>query len=85
MDFGMIELQARLRQEELLDEARQDRRARAAAPAAPAGAGLPTPRAIATLAGIVALVVALTFGSGLAGANPDTAVAGGGNAIGYVP
>ncbi len=82
MDFGMIELQARLRQEELLDEARQDRRTRAAAPA---GTGLPTPRAIATLAGVAMLVVALTFGSGLAGANPDTAVAGGGNAIGYVP
>ena len=82
MDLGMIELQARLRQQELLHEVALDRRARAAAPEGP---GLPTPRAIATLVSIVVLVVALTFGTGLAEANADTAVAGGGNAIGYVP
>jgi hypothetical protein len=83
MDLGMIELQARLRQQELLHEVALDRRTRAVAPE---GTGLPTPRAIATLVSIVVLVVALAFGSGLAEANADTAVAGGGgNAIGYVP
>ena len=82
MDLGMIELQAAARQHELLHQARMDRRAPAVAPE---GAGLPTPRAIATLVGIIALVVALAFGSGLAEANAEGAVAGGGSAIGYVP
>ena len=83
MDLGMIELQAAARQQELLHEVRMDRRARAVAPE---GTGLPAPRAIATLVGIVVLAVALAFGGGLAEANADTAVAGGGgDAIGYVP
>ena len=83
MDLGMIELQAAARQHELLHQAQMDRRAPAVAPE---GTGLPTPRAIATLVGIVVLVVALTFGSGLAEANADGAVAGGGGSvIGYVP
>lgn len=83
MDLGMIELQAAARQQELLHEARMDRRVRAVAPE---GTGLPTPRAIATLVSIIALVVALAFGSGLAEANAEAAVAGGGSdAVGYVP
>ncbi len=82
MDLGMIELQAAARQHELLHQARMDHRAPAVAPE---GTGLPTPRAIATLVGIIALVVALAFGSGLAEANAEGAVAGGGSAIGYVP
>ncbi len=82
MDLGMIELQAAARQHELLHEVRMGRRVPAVAPE---GTGLPTPRAIATLVGIIALVVALAFGNGLAQANAATAAAGGGHAIGYVP
>ncbi len=83
MDLGMFELQAVARQHELLHEVRMGRRAPAVAPE---GTGLPTPRAIATLVGIIALVVALAFGGGLAEANVVTAaVGGGGDAISYVP
>ena len=80
-DLGMSELEAARRQE-LLHEARMDCRARAVPPA---GTGLPAPRAIATPVSIIALAVALVFGGGLAEANTVTAVARGGDAIGYVP
>ena len=83
MDLGMIELRAAARQQELLHEAELGRRT---AGVAAEGTGVPTPRALATLIGIVLLVVALAFGSGLAEATADGGAAGGGGtAIGYVP
>ena len=83
MDFGMIELQATVRQHELQRAAREGRRVRAVAPQ---GLRQPTARAVATLVSIVMLVIALALGGGLAEANADSAVTGGGgDAIGYVP